>query len=97
MSAQETVFEQVSSNTVLARTITSKASPRKERLISASRSAELKGVEEMRMEASQPFVKQSWEKRRSVATAVVGLVICLFGYGISDGLLECWAFLLVVV
>lgn len=77
MSAQETVFGQVSSNAVLARTITSKESPGRERLISASRSAELKGVEEMRMEASQPFIKQSWKKRRSVAAAVVGLVICL--------------------
>ena len=34
-------------------------------------------MDEMRMEASQPFVKQSWEKRRSMAAAVVGLVICL--------------------
>ena len=43
MSAQETVFEQVSSNAILVRTITSKASSGRERLISASHSAELKG------------------------------------------------------
>ena len=77
MSTQETVFGQVSSNAILACAITSKASPGRERLISASRSAKLKGVEEMRMEASQLFVKQSWKKRWSVAAAVVGLVICL--------------------
>ena len=77
MSTQETVFGQVSSNAILACAITSKASPGRERLISASCSAKLKGVEEMRMEASQLFVKQSWKKRWSVATAVVGLVICL--------------------
>ncbi|KAJ6949568.1 hypothetical protein NC651_003528 [Populus alba x Populus x berolinensis] len=45
--------------------------------MSASRSAELKGVEEMRMEASQPLGKQSWKKRRRVPAAVLGLVICL--------------------
>ena len=78
MSTQETVFGQVSSNAVLACTITSKVSPRRERLISASRSAELKGVEEMRMEASQPFVKQSWKKRRSVAAAMVGLMMLAY-------------------
>ena len=77
MSTQETVFGQVSSNAIVACAITSKASPGRERLISASRSAKLKGVEEMRMEASQLFVKQSWKKRWSVAAAVVGLVICL--------------------
>ena len=77
MSTQETVFGQVSSNAILACAITSKASPGRERLISASRLAKLKGVEEMRMEASQLFVKQSWKKRWSVAAAVVGLVICL--------------------
>ena len=77
MSTQETVFGQVSSNAILACAITSKASPGRERLISASRSAKLKGVEEMRMEALQLFVKQSWKKRWSVAAAVVGLVICL--------------------
>ena len=77
MSTQETVFGQVSSNTILACAITSKASLGRERLISASRSAKLKGMEEMRMEASQLFVKQSWKKRRSMAAAVVGLVICL--------------------
>ncbi|KAI5341111.1 hypothetical protein L3X38_020385 [Prunus dulcis] len=41
--------------------------------MSASRSALLKGVEETRMEASQPLWRQSWKKRRRVAAAVVGL------------------------
>jgi len=77
MSAQETVLGQESSRAVLARVTRSKASPGKERLMSASRSAELKGVEEMRMEASQPLGKQSWKKRRRVPAAVLGLVICL--------------------
>lgn len=77
MSAQETVLGQESSRAVLARTTTSKASPGRERLMSALRSAALKGVEEMRMEASQPLGRQSWKKRRRVAAAVVGLVICL--------------------
>ncbi|PON47470.1 peroxidase [Parasponia andersonii] len=77
MSAQETVLGQASSRAVLARTTTSKASPGRERLMSASRSAELKGVEETRTEASQPPRKQSWKKRRRVPAAVVGLAICL--------------------
>ncbi len=83
MSAHETVLGQASSNAVLARTTTSKASPGRERLMSASRSAELKGVEETRMEASQPSTRQSWKKRRRVAAAVEGLVICLF-------VMVCW-------
>lgn len=57
--------------------MTSNASPGRERLMSASRSALLKGVEVMRMEESQPLRRQSWKKRRRVAAAVVGLVICL--------------------
>lgn len=77
MSAQETVFGHESSRAVLARTTRSKASPGRERLMSASRSAEENGVDERRMEASQPLGRrQSWRKRRSVAAAVVGLAIC---------------------
>ncbi|KAL3813765.1 hypothetical protein ACJIZ3_015033 [Penstemon smallii] len=45
--------------------------------MSASRSALLKRVEEMRTEASQPPTKQSWKKRRREAAAVVGDEICL--------------------
>lgn len=45
--------------------------------MSASRSALLKGVEEISTEASQPPIKQSWKKRRRVAAAVVGDEICL--------------------
>ncbi|KAL5582476.1 hypothetical protein UlMin_014918 [Ulmus minor] len=78
MSAQETVSGQASSRAVLALTTTSNPSPGRERLMSASRSAVLKGVEEMRTEASQPLRRQSWKKRRRVAAAVEGLVICLF-------------------
>ena len=59
MSVQETVLGHSSSRAVLARTITSKASPGRERLISASRSALLKGVDEMRTEPSQPLGRQS--------------------------------------
>lgn len=77
MSEQETTPGQVSSRAVLARTTTSKASPGRERLMSASRSALAKGVEEMRMEASQPSTRQSWKKRRRAAAAVVGELICL--------------------
>lgn len=77
MSAQDTTPGQESSRADLARTTRSKASPGRERLMSASRSALLKGVEEMRMEPSQPSMRQSWKKRRRVAAAVVGLVICL--------------------
>lgn len=76
MSAQETVEGQESSRAALARTTTSKPSPGKERLISASRSAVLKGVEEIKVEASQPVTKQSWKKRRRAAPAVVGCEIC---------------------
>lgn len=78
MSEQETTPGQASSSAVLARTTTSNPSPGSDRLISASRSALLKGVEETRMDASQPPTKQSWKKRRRVAAAVVGEVICLF-------------------
>lgn len=78
MSEQETVLGQASSSAVLARTITSKPSPGSERLIDESRSAVLKGVEEIKTEASQPLGKQSWKKRRITAAAVVGVVICLF-------------------
>lgn len=46
--------------------------------MSASRSAVLKCVEETRIEASRPPLIASWKKRRRVAAAVVGLVICLF-------------------
>ena len=67
---------QESSRAVLARTTRSKASPGRERLISASRSAWLKGFVEMRTEASQPSTMQSWKKRRRVPAAVVGLLIC---------------------
>lgn len=63
---------QESSRAVLARTTRSNASPGRERLMSASRSELEKGVEEMRMEASQPSMRQSWKKRRRVAAAVVG-------------------------
>lgn len=77
MSAHETTPGQASSKAVLARTMTSKPSPGRERLMSASRSALLKGVEEMRTEASQPSTRQSWKKRRRAAPAVVGEVICL--------------------
>lgn len=77
MSEQETVFGQASSRAVLMRTITSKASPGRERLMSLSRSVLVKGVEERRMEESQPLGRrQSWRKRRSVAAAVVGDWIC---------------------
>lgn len=78
ISEQETVLGQASSSAVLARTITSKPSPGSERLIDESRSAVLKAVEEIRIEESQPLEKQSWKKRRIVAAAVVGVVICLF-------------------
>lgn len=77
MSEQETTPGQESSNAVLARITTSKPSPGKERLMSASRSALEKWVEEIKTEASQPSMKQSWKKRRRVAAAVVGEVICL--------------------
>ncbi|KAK6913160.1 hypothetical protein RJ641_022761 [Dillenia turbinata] len=75
MSAHDTTFGQASSRAVLALTMTSKPSPGRERLMSASRSALLKGVEEMRTEPSQPVRMQSWKKRRRVAAAVVGLVL----------------------
>lgn len=78
ISEQETVLGQASSRAVLALTMTSKPSPGSERLIDESRSAVLKAVEEIKIEASQPFGKQSWKKRRIVAAAVVGVVICLF-------------------
>ena len=68
---------QASSREVLARTTRSKASPGRERLISASRSALLNEFEEMRTEASQPSTMQSWKKTRRVPAAVVGLLICL--------------------
>lgn len=78
MSAQDTVCGHASSKAVLARTMRSKASPGSERLMSASRSAVLKGVEERRSEASQPLGRrQSWRKRRRVAGPVVGCEICL--------------------
>lgn len=77
MSEQETVLGQEISRAVLIRTMRSKASPGRERLMSASRSALLKEVEERRTEASQPLGRrQSWRKRRSVAAAVVGFWIC---------------------
>lgn len=77
MSEQETIPGQESSKAVLARTTTSKPSPGNERLISASRSALEKCVEEIKTEASQPSMKQSWKNRRRVAAAVVGELICL--------------------
>ncbi|KAL4377741.1 hypothetical protein GQ457_02G020030 [Hibiscus cannabinus] len=77
MSEQETVVGHESSRAVLARTMRSNGSPGRDKLMSASRSALLNGVEEMRMEPSQPFGRQSWKKRRSVPAAVVGLMICL--------------------
>nr|DAD34682.1 TPA_asm: hypothetical protein HUJ06_005322 [Nelumbo nucifera] len=77
ISAQETMPGQASSRAVLARTMRSKASPGRERLMSLSRSALLKTLEDMRTEASQPSTIQSWKKRRRVPAAVVGLVICL--------------------
>jgi len=77
MSEQETVLGQESSRAVLIRTMRSKESPGRERLMSLSRSALLKGVEERRTEASQPLGRrQSWRKRRRVAAAVVGDWIC---------------------
>ncbi|KAK3010616.1 hypothetical protein RJ639_010792 [Escallonia herrerae] len=85
MSAHETTPGQASSRAVLARTTTSKPSPGRERLMSASRSALLKGVEEMRTEASQPPTRQSCKKRRRAAAAVVGertrASLCLPGPG----------------
>lgn len=78
MSEQETVFGQVSSSAVLARTMRSNGSPGRDKLMSASRSALLKAVEEIRIEPSQPLGRQSWNRRRRVPAAVVGLVICLF-------------------
>ncbi|KAJ6769865.1 hypothetical protein OIU79_020677 [Salix purpurea] len=62
---------------VLARVTGLKASLSKKRLMSASRSTELKGVEETRMEASQSLTKQSWKKRWTTPALVLGLVICL--------------------
>ena len=59
MSAQETTPGQLSSREVLARMTRSKASPGRERLMSASRSAVLKALELMRTEASQPSTMQS--------------------------------------
>ncbi|KAK6249431.1 hypothetical protein QQP08_009517 [Theobroma cacao] len=70
MSAHETMPGQESSIAVFARTMTSKASPGRDRLMSASRSALLKELEEIRTEASQPPTMQSWKKRRRVAAAV---------------------------
>uniref|UniRef100_A0A8R7PGB8 Uncharacterized protein n=1 Tax=Triticum urartu TaxID=4572 RepID=A0A8R7PGB8_TRIUA len=78
MSAQETVPGQAASSAALARATASKASPGRERLISAARSgvrSEESG--ETRTEASQPETKQSWKKRRSVPAAVDGLACCL--------------------
>lgn len=77
MSAHETMPGQDSSSAVLVRITTSKASPGRERLISASRSAVLKELEETRTEASQPSTMQSWKNMRRAAEAVVGVVICL--------------------
>ncbi|XP_074294101.1 uncharacterized protein LOC141621745 [Silene latifolia] len=77
MSEQETIPGQWSSRLALARTKTSKPSPERERLMSASRSAGWKGVEVMRVEASQPVTRQPWKKRRRAAAAVVGCLICL--------------------
>lgn len=59
MSEQETIPGQESSRAVLARTTTSNASPGRERLMSASRSALLKWLEVMRTDASQPSTMQS--------------------------------------
>ncbi|KAI4967499.1 hypothetical protein ZWY2020_025347 [Hordeum vulgare] len=78
MSAQETVPGQAASSAALARATASKASPGRERLISAARSgvrSEESG--ETRTEASQPETKQSWKKSRSVPAAVDGLACCL--------------------
>lgn len=77
MSAHETILGHSSSSAVLARVMRSKPSPARERLMSASRSALLKALEEMRMEASQPPTMQSWKKRRRVAEAVLGVLSCL--------------------
>jgi hypothetical protein len=55
----------------------SKASPGRERLMSASRSALLNWLLLMKVEASQPETKQSWKKTRRVPAAVVGLDSCL--------------------
>lgn len=78
MSEQETVPGQASSRAVLARTTRSKASPGRERLMSASRSGGgARGAAERRMEPSQPVPKQSWKRTRRVAAAVVGVEICL--------------------
>ena len=65
-----------SSRAVLARMIRSKESPGREKLISASRSATLKELEEIRMEASQPSTMQSWKKRRRVPAAGGGNASC---------------------
>ncbi|KAK8630017.1 hypothetical protein V6N13_078829 [Hibiscus sabdariffa] len=75
MSEQETVLGHESSRAVLARTMRSQGSPERDKLMSASRSALLKGVEDMRMEVSHPFWRQSWKRRRNVPTVVVGLLV----------------------
>ncbi|KAM0055534.1 hypothetical protein Hdeb2414_s0006g00207281 [Helianthus debilis subsp. tardiflorus] len=59
ISAQETTPGQASSRAVFARTTTSKPSPGRDKLISASRSALLKCVEEINIDPSQPSTRQS--------------------------------------
>ncbi|GJX18637.1 nucleotide-binding alpha-beta plait domain-containing protein [Tanacetum coccineum] len=51
--------------------------------MSASRSALLKCVEEIKTEASHPSTKQSWKNKRKAAPAVVGDAIC-FGCGYAE-------------
>ncbi|CAJ2651197.1 uncharacterized protein LOC123895321 [Trifolium pratense] len=77
MSEQETTPGHSNSNMFLVRVIMSKPSPERERLMSASRSALLKELEVTKTEASQPPIKQSVKKRRSVAPAVEGVDCCL--------------------
>lgn len=77
ISEQETMPGHSSSRLVLIRVIMSKPSPGSDKLMSASRSALLKELEAMRMEASQPSTIQSWKKSRRVAAAVVGEASCL--------------------
>ncbi|KAK1565629.1 hypothetical protein Q3G72_031309 [Acer saccharum] len=87
-----TVFGQLSSRAVLAHVTTLKASPGRERLMLVSRLALLKGVEEMRTEASMPLRMVSWKKRRSVAAVVarfsssdhLALMMCQVPTRVSD-------------
>ncbi|KAJ0454828.1 hypothetical protein HanIR_Chr15g0744411 [Helianthus annuus] len=59
ISVQETTPGQASSRAVFALTTTSKPSPGRDKLISASRSALLKCVEEINIDPSQPSTRQS--------------------------------------